>query len=103
MQIDHIDPDGGDALSNLCLACWNCNNYKRNVTTALDPETSEEVSLFNPRSDIWGEHFEWVERGIWIRGRTSTGRATIIRLKMNRPLLVTARQRWVDSGHHPPE
>ncbi|MCU0480306.1 MAG: HNH endonuclease [Anaerolineae bacterium] len=37
MQIDHIYPNGGDSLDNLCLSCWNCNNYKRDITHIFDP------------------------------------------------------------------
>jgi hypothetical protein len=102
MQVDHIDPDGGDGLENLCLACWNCNNYKRAVTQVTDPETGEKVSLFNPRTQSWSEHFEWIEQSTKVRGLTPTGRATASRLKMNRAVVVIARQRWVEGGHHPP-
>jgi 5-methylcytosine-specific restriction endonuclease McrA len=49
MQIDHIDPNGGDSLDNLCLSCWSCNNYKRSATAAVDPETGKVFPLFNPR------------------------------------------------------
>ena len=50
MQIDYIDPNGGDELENLCLACWNCNNHKRQAILVPDPETGQEVALFNPRT-----------------------------------------------------
>lgn len=102
MQVDHIDPDGGDELENLCLACWNCNNHKRQATHDLDPETAEPVPLFNPRTQLWDEHFAWAGGAIYVRGLTPTGRATVARLKMNRPALVIARSRWVEAGYHPP-
>ncbi len=98
MQVDHIDPDGEDALDNLCLACWNCNNHKRQAIEADDPKTGEVVLLFNPRKDIWAEHFEWGEGALLILGRTASGRATVERLKMNRPALVVARLRWSAGG-----
>lgn len=79
MQIDHIDPDGEDILENLCLACWSCNNHKHKATNATDPETGEIVPLFNPRTQRWSEHFEWINSAILMRGLTSTGRATIER------------------------
>ena len=103
VQVDHIDPDGGDGLDNLCLACWNCNNAKRQAIHAPDPETHEDVPLFNPRTHVWKEHFEWVDGALWIRGLTETGRATIVRLKMNRPAIIAARQRWSEGGYHPPD
>lgn len=103
MQVDHIDPHGSDELKNLCLSCWSCNNSKRRATRVLDTQTGTEVALFNPRTQSWDEHFEWVEEFTRIQGRTATGRATVMRLKMNRPALVVARQRWVGGGYHPPE
>jgi len=101
MQVDHIHPGSGDGLDNLALSCWNCNNHKRQATDTLDPETNTTVSLFHPRKQKWSDHFEWIDNFIRIRGRTATGRATIIRLKMNRPAIVVARKRWVDAGYHP--
>ncbi|MBN1311684.1 MAG: HNH endonuclease [Anaerolineae bacterium] len=103
MQVDHIDPQAGDALDNLCLSCWNCNNHKRQAVLVSDPETGEEVPLFNPRTQMWSEHFEWVGNATYIHGLTPTGRATVSRLKMNRPAIVVARSRWVEGGYHPPE
>lgn len=102
MQVDHIDPMGSDELENLCLACWNCNNHKRQATEVVDPQTGERTIMFNPRTQIWGEHFEWINSATMIRGLTPVGRATVARLKMNRPVVVVARQRWVEGGYHPP-
>jgi hypothetical protein len=103
MQVDHINPSGDDNLDNLCLACANCNGSKHKATTAHDPLTQENVPLFNPRLQRWGEHFEWVEGATIIRGRTAIGRATIARLQLNRPMMVAARLRWVENGYHPPD
>jgi hypothetical protein len=103
MHVDHINPDGGDELSNLCLACWNCNSSKHTATFVDDPETGARLLLFNPRTQNWNEHFTWEPGAIRIRGLTATGRATIIRLRMNRTAVVIARQRWVEGGYHPPK
>ncbi len=103
MTVDHIDPNGGDTSDNLCLCCWNCNTSKHKATTAPDPETKTTVSLYNPRIHNWSEHFEWIENGAQVQGHTPIGRATVIRLKMNRPAIVTARKRWITLGYHPPK
>jgi 5-methylcytosine-specific restriction endonuclease McrA len=103
MQIDHIDPDGGDELNNLCLACANCNGSKHKVTSALDPVSQHIAPLFNPRIQQWADHFEWIEGGTQMRGLTPTGRATVMRLQVNRPKMVSARMRWVQNGYHPPD
>lgn len=103
MHVDHIDPQGGDVLENLCLSCWNCNTSKHKVTFGIDPETREQVPLFNPRTQIWTEHFEWIYGGTQAYGKTAIGRATVARLKINRDAIVVARQRWAEGGYHPPK
>ncbi len=102
MHVDHIHPDGDDDLSNLCLACGNCNLSKARATSAVDPETNERVPLFNPRTQTWSEHFEWMPDGTVLRGLTAVGRATIERLRINQERVVDARAIWVFSGLHPP-
>jgi hypothetical protein len=102
MHVEHIIPNEGDDLENLCLSCSSCNLSKATATSAADPETGAIVSLFNPRMQIWQDHFEWIDGGLRIRGKTSTGRATVDRLKMNRSRLVRARQNWIAVDNHPP-
>lgn len=101
LHVEHIQPQGGDHPDNLCLACPNCNLSKSIATQALDLETNREVALFNPRTQKWSEHFEWIENHTQIRGLTPTGRATVARLNMNRPRMILARRRWVQAGLHP--
>lgn len=106
MQIDHIKPEslaGKTVLDNLCLTCSGCNAYKLDFQTALDPETKQEVALFNPRLQAWSEHFEWNDDGTLLMGKTAIGRATIERLKINRLAVTQARTRWVKAGWHPPQ
>jgi hypothetical protein len=53
--------------------------------------------------ESWNEHFEWVENGTKLRGRTPTGRATVQALDLNDPTLVVTRDLWVVAGWHPPD
>ena len=103
MHVEHVNPDGGDDLENLCLACPNCNLSKARATSASDPETNTVVALFNPRTQVWSEHFEWWQNGTIVQGRTSGGRATVVRLRMNQPRIAEARSIWVLAGVHPPQ
>ena len=103
MHVEHIDPRGGDDVDNLCLSCSSCNLIKTTATSARDPATSELVALFNPRNQIWHDHFEWIEGGLHLLGKTAIGRATIERLKMNQPRLVRAQGNWIAAGNHPPK
>jgi len=105
MEIDHILPESLGGLTeeeNLWLACSLCNDRKGGRIAALDPETGEIVRLFNPRFQVWSEHFNWNETSDRIIGLTPIGRATVIALNLNRPSLVRARQLWKIAGWHPP-
>jgi len=110
-EIDHIIPQSlgeFDALENLALACQRCNGYRYNFTKGIDPETKEEVSLFNPRWQQWSEHFIWTKDGLIIIGITSIGRATCNRLDFNdeyhnEGFIIKARRLWVKGGWHPPD
>jgi HNH endonuclease len=105
MTYDHIQPvskNGENSFNNLCLACRTCNEFKGDATEAIDPLSGETVSLFNPRTQGWSEHFSWSQDGTRVEGLTAIGRATIARLRMNNPVIIVARGRWVISGWHPP-
>jgi hypothetical protein len=104
-QVDHIIPvsqGGATAEENLCLACSACNGHKQARSAGVDPQTGETVALYNPRQHMWRQHFAWSDDGAEIIGLTSTGRATVVALEMNDPLMVTARSLWVGVGVHPP-
>lgn len=88
---------------NFCLSCAWCNSFKGSQTHAVDPFSKKMVSLFNPITDAWHEHFVWKTDGTEIVGLTAKGRATIIALKMNNEFIVPARRLWVMSGWHPPK
>jgi len=92
-QIDHIIAEKHGGLSieeNLALACVLCNKYKGSDLTSIDGETGEIVRLFNPREDIWSEHFR-IENGVFI-GLTPNARATIRLLQMNNSARVEERR-----------
>ncbi len=98
---------GSNELDNLALACHRCNERRYNFTIGIDPETQENVPLFNPRKQSWSGHFIWTKDGIKIIGTTSIGRATCDRLDFNDEKrdelsIQIARYIWVVSGWHPP-
>lgn len=103
MHVEHIDPNGGDELENLCLSCPSCNLSKGIANSATDPVSLELVPLFNPRKESWFDHFVWAENGLRIHGLTPVGRATVNRLKMNQPRLIRARNNWILASNHPPQ
>jgi hypothetical protein len=95
--------DGGaDALDNLALSCRACNLWKSNATSGLDPVTEERTSLFNPRQDVWVEHFAVEIAGsIILVGKTSVGRATVEQMRMNVAAQCEARRWWMLIGLFP--
>lgn len=83
-HVEHIvarQHGGQDSPENLALACHRCNLHKGPNLTGIDPRSGEVTRLFNPRQDIWTDHFELDEGKI--TGLTSMGRATAELLKMN--------------------
>ena len=106
LEIEHLHPiaEGGtDDEENLWLACRNCNGFKHAKTHAIDPQTNIESPLFNPRRQIWSEHFKFNETKTEIIGKTACGRATVAALRLNFEQAVNARKVWVNAGWYPPE
>lgn len=105
LVIEHLIPEamgGPTEEGNLWLACSQCNLHKGDRITGWDPWTESWAPLFNPRRQVWSDHFRWSEAGDEIVGLTSIGRATVGALRLNRPLLVLARRGWVTARWHPP-
>jgi len=101
-HVDHVQPikHGGQTTSdNLALACVSCSLRKAAKLFAFDPETRQEISLFNPRTSAWGQHFQW--KDVEVVARDACGRATIESLKINRPLALAIRQEEKMLRRHP--
>ncbi len=67
------------------------------LTTSTRRQTSK-TAIFNPRKQIWNEHFEFSEDETEIIGKTACGRATVIALRLNFEQAVSARKIWVSVG-----
>jgi len=83
-EIDHViaEKHGGKTEpDNLAYACWRCNRHKGTDLGSFDPETNGFSPLFNPRVQVWTEHFEF--DGEQIIGLTSEGRTTVSLLQLN--------------------
>jgi len=106
LEIEHIIPvskGGRSDEENLWLACPLCNGHKGDKTAATDLETGNAGPLFNPRTQVWSEHFRWSDDGLRIIGRTPIGRATGVALHLSDdPDALTVRNAWMQAGWHPP-
>ena len=106
IEFEHLIPlaTGGRTVErNLWLSCRRCNSFKGVQIQAEDSETLETVNLFNPREQLWNEHFRWSEDGTEVVGFTPIGRATVSALKLNNPVILVTRRLWVSAGWWPPE
>jgi HNH endonuclease len=103
--VDHVIPltkGGANSIDNLALACFHCNRQKSDKLKAFDEQSLSEVSLFNPRTDSWPEHFIWSTDTLLIIGLTPTGRATVVALAFNRARIINIRAADREIGRHPP-
>jgi hypothetical protein len=83
-EVDHVVAEkhsGVTDIDNLAYACWRCNRHKGTGLTSFDPQTRQLSSLFNPRTQVWTEHFAY--EGERITGLTSEGRTTVTLLRLN--------------------
>ena len=103
-HIEHNIPltrNGPDDASNYALCCSTCNGHKADHVTGIDPETGNEVALFNPRRDRWERHFRFSAGSLELKGLTPKGRATIARLLMNERKQIEARSIWIEVELYP--
>jgi hypothetical protein len=102
-HIDHVIPlaEGGQTVEdNLALACVSCSLRKAARLKATDPATGEETPIYDPRHQDWHEHFRW--DSVRMLGLTPTGRATVVALEMNRPIILAIRAEEALLNRHPP-
>jgi len=103
-HVEHVVPKcrGGESrLENLAWACPTCNLHKADRIASPDPQSGQEVPLFNPRRDRWSMHFRWERHEIV--PLTNTGRATAALLNLNHPRRVQIRHAEELFGLFPPE
>ena len=92
---------GSDEFENLAYCCSGCNTYKSDIISILD-ENEEWITLFNPRTQKWDDHFTWSEDYKEVVGLTPSGRVTVELLRLNRNSVQNLREVLVLVGKHPP-
>ena len=100
-HVDHILArihGGDDDPKNLSWSCTQCNLHKATNFASVDPETGDKVDLFDPRKDIWLDHFSIGDDGR-IVGLSPTGRATARLLDMNGSPQLGLRRELIAHGH----
>lgn len=79
-HIKSIKHSGESIIENLAYSCPECNLNKGSDLATLNNQ-NELIRFFNPRIDIWEEHF-LLNEGLII-AKTEIGEATIKIFKMN--------------------
>lgn len=91
-EVDHVialKHRGKTTLDNLAFSCHQCNRFKGSDIASLDPETDALTPLFNPRTQVWVEHFQY-QLGE-IVPLTPEGRVTEFLLRFNEETRVQER------------
>ena len=86
-HIEHIISlkHGGESIpENLALACPICNLNKGSDLGTFINNPTQLIRFYNPRIDIWDEHFFLEETG-FLSEKSLIGKATIKILNINHP------------------
>ena len=104
-EIDHIiaEKHGGPTTSdNLCLSCPDCNAFKGSDIASIDWDHDEQIAmLFNPRKQVWNEHFTLDTATGRIEPLTPEGRVTVFLLRFNDFDRMMDRKLLIDEGRYP--
>jgi hypothetical protein len=101
-QVDHIISvkHGGDSTAeNLCYACLFCNLQKGTDLGSINWRNGELVRFFNPRRDLWKEHFQL--DGAIIQPTTDIGEVTARILDFNDTDRILERQILIENNRYP--
>jgi HNH endonuclease len=100
-EVDHIistKHDGLDEFDNFALACFYCNRNKGTDIGSL--YEGDFIRFFNPRVDIWNEHFRL--DGTFIQPLTPIGFVTAKIFGFNHVDRIIERQILIESKKYPP-
>ena len=99
-EIDHILSlkHRGETLSeNLALACQPCNRNKGSDLGSISDTSNTLVRFFNPRIDIWIEHFQ-INENAEIEFLTEIGEVTVFIFGFNEPERIDERKGLIELG-----
>ncbi|HEV2969440.1 MAG TPA: HNH endonuclease signature motif containing protein [Pirellulales bacterium] len=100
--VDHIVSEKHDGLTeaeNLAFACVFCNQAKGSDIASIYRDSGSVIRFFNPRNDVWAEHFAIV--GNRIEGISPIGDVTARILAFNSSDRIVERQLFLDLRRFP--
>ncbi len=101
-HLEHIFPlshGGTSDFDNLAWACSDCNQFKGTNVASIDFETGNLMALFNPRTQIWTEHFRL--EGAILSPLTAVARVTARILRLNDAERIEERQALLEAELYP--
>ncbi len=102
-EVDHIislKHGGSSEPDNLAYACALCNRAKGSDVGSVSA-TGEFTRFFNPRTDLWAEHFRLDQSAI--RPLTTIGEVTARILGFNDSARLHEREEMIRFGKYPNE
>lgn len=95
-EVDHIisrKHRGSNDPNNLAYSCGDCNRNKGTDIASIDWNNNNQITRFyNPRLDLWAEHFRL--SNTVIESPTSIGEVTITIFRFNDQIRLTNRGRF---------
>src|SRR5947209_3169525 len=101
-EVDHVislKHGGATAEDNLAYACMVCNRRKGSDLGSVLRRTGELVRFFNPRTDVWENHFKL--DGARIRPLTEVGEVTARILVFNGEERILEREELISLERYP--
>jgi len=102
-EVDHIiglKHGGSSQPNNLAYACALCNRAKGSDIGSVST-SGEFTRFFNPRTDLWSDHFRL--EGASIQPLTAIGEVTVRILGFNNSARLHEREEMVQFGKYPSE
>lgn len=103
-HVDHIisvKHGGATSEENLAYTCIFCNVQKGTDLGSINWGTGELVRFFNPRRDLWAEHFRIDDATI--QPLTDIGEVTVRIFEFNNSDRIRERQALIAVARYPPE
>lgn len=101
-EVDHIisiKHGGSTEESNLSYACIVCNRHKGSDLGSIEGRTGQLVRFYNPRKDLWEEHFALEDAQI--NSLTDIGEVTVRIFGFNNYARVLERAELISLGRYP--
>ncbi len=103
-EVDHVvsEKHGGlTTADNLAFACLPCNRRKGSDIGSVAEGTGALTRFYNPRTDVWFEHFSYDGEGSVIRPLSEIGEVTARILGFNQPEQILERESLCTVGRYP--